>query len=507
MEEASTFKGFHLLYRENMLVAKFSVNYAVIIPTKEIGEPEGALCRTMTIVFRESDQRSQNVRLSDLLSALSYALDLTEGQPAGHCIRSTYIAQAIGRRLGLPNVQLWELYYTVMLKDLGCSSNAARICELYLSDDLVFKQNSKLLGTSLPKVLGFVVSHTGRKSPLRDRLKAILNILKNGGEIVDELIETRCHRGAEIAAALRFPKAVCEGIHALDEHWSGEGRPQRRAGPAIPLYARIALLSQVVDVFHSAAGPQAALHEVKARTGHWFDPHIASVFGEVAAEPAFWDDLQRNDLASRVVGMEPPGSLICVDDDYLDEIAQAFAQVIDSKSSFTSGHSERVAFYADMTARQLGYSEAGCRWLKRAALLHDIGKLGVSNSILDKNGKLDDEEWIAMRSHAELSEKILARVPIFSEMAWIGGAHHEKLDGRGYPRGLKGDEIDERTRIVSVADVFDALTADRPYRAAMSVDKALSIMRAEVGSAFDGRCLAALERAITQIEFGLARAA
>lgn len=459
------------------------------------------------IVATEGGQPSQVVRLSELLGALSYALDLTEGQPAGHCIRATYIAQAIGRRIGLPDLQLWELYYTVMLKDLGCSSNAARICELYLSDDIGFKQDFKTLGTSLPKVLGFVVSHTGRKSPLGERLKAILNILKNGGEIVDELIETRCHRGAEIAAALRFPTAVCEGIRALDEHWSGEGRPEHRSGAAIPLYARIALLSQVADVFHSAAGSQAALAEVEARAGQWFDPHLAAVFAEVAAEPGFWDILRQADLAARVAGMEPPGSLIQVDEDYLDEIAQAFAQVIDSKSPFTSGHSERVAVYAEMTARQLGHSEADCRWLRRAALLHDIGKLGVSNSILDKNGRLDDDEWVAIRAHARLSEEILSRVPIFSEMAWIGGAHHERLDGRGYPRGLKGDQIDERTRIVSVADVFDALTADRPYRAAMPVEKALSIMRAEIGTSFDGRCFAALEEAIDQLDIGLARAA
>ncbi|MER0238890.1 HD-GYP domain-containing protein [Fulvimarina sp. MAC8] len=461
----------------------------------------------MNVVGKDDPQPSQIIRLSDLLGALSFALDLTEGQLAGHCIRATYIAHHIGRRLGLPDLQLWELYYTVMLKDLGCSSNAARICELYLSDDIGFKQDFKTLGTSLPKVLGFVVSHTGRNSPLGERLKAILNILKNGGEIVDELIETRCHRGAEIAAALRFPKAVSEGIHALDEHWNGEGRPEGRAGPAIPLYARIALLSQVADVFHSAAGPKAALAEIADRAGQWFDPHLAGVFAKVAAEPGFWDVLKRDDLADRVSEMEPPSSLIHVDENYLDEIAQAFAKVIDSKSPFTSGHSERVAVYAEMTARQLGHSEADCRWLKRAALLHDIGKLGVSNSILDKNGKLDDEEWVAMRAHAELSESILARVPIFSEMALIGGAHHEKLDGRGYPRGLKAQEINERTRIVSVADVFDALTTDRPYRAAMPVEKALSIMRSEVGTSFDGRCFSALEQAIAQAETGLARAA
>lgn len=197
-----------------------------------------------------------------------------------------------------------------------------------------------------------------------------------------------------------------------------------------------------------------------------------------------------------------PVSPIAVDEDYLDDIARAFAQIIDAKSPFTSGHSERVAVYADMIAAELGFTAERRRWLKRAALLHDIGKLGVSNAILDKNGKLDDAEWQDMRNHAALSETILARVAVFHEMACIGGGHHERLDGKGYPRGLKGDAIVPEIRIVSVADVFDALTADRPYRAAMPLEKALGIMRADVGTAFDPACFAALERALAAIEGG-----
>ena len=159
-----------------------------------------------------------------------------------------------------------------------------------------------------------------------------------------------------------------------------------------------------------------------------------------------------------------------------------------------------MAVYADLVAAEMGYGGDRRRWLRRAALLHDIGKLGVSNSILDKNGKLDDEQWREMRHHATLSETILERVTPFRDMARIGGGHHERLDGKGYPRGLKGDEIEPDTRIVSVADVFDALTADRPYRAAMPVEKALGIMRADVGTAFDPACLAALERALDSLE-------
>ncbi|KQT66163.1 metal-dependent phosphohydrolase [Aureimonas sp. Leaf460] len=447
------------------------------------------------------------MRLAELLGALSHALDITEGQPIGHCVRATWIGVHIGRRMGLPELQLWELYYTIMLKDLGCSSNAARICELYLSDDIGFKRDFKTVNDSLPKVLSFVFSHTGLKAGLTERFKAVLNVLQNGGEIVDDLIQTRCQRGAEIAAMLRFPASVCDAIHGLDEHWNGKGRPDRRAGPAIPLYARIALLSQVVDVFHTAAGREAALAEVRERAGSWFDPAVAAAFEAVAGSDAFWETLSSDGIEDAVVALEPRQGLILIDEDYLDDIARAFAQIIDSKSPFTSGHSERVAVYADMVAAESGYTPERRRWLRRAALLHDIGKLGVSNSILDKNGKLDEEEWKEMRGHATLSESILSRVPVFREMARIGGGHHERLDGKGYPRGLIEAEIEAETMIVSVADVFDALTANRPYRAAMPVETALSIMRKEIGTAFHADFVAALERAIAAIESDLSRAA
>lgn len=446
----------------------------------------------------------QSVRLAELLGALSYALDLTEGQPVGHCLRATWISMQIGRHMRLSQQEMWELYYTVLLKDLGCSSNAARICQLYLSDDIGFKRDFKTMGSSLPKVLGFVLTHTGRRSSLGDRLRSILNIMQNGGDIVNDLIQTRCHRGAEIAATLRFPAAVSSGIHSLDEHWDGQGRPDRIAGESIPVHSRIALISQVADVFHTAAGRDAAAAEIRARSGNWFDPICVECLEAAMAEPGFWETLERDDIADIVFDLAPAQRHVEVDDDYLDDIARAFAQIVDSKSPFTAGHSERVAVYADLVAGEMGYPASRRRWLRRAALLHDIGKLGVSNSILDKNGKLDDEEWVKMRDHSAMSESILSRVPVFKEMARIGGAHHERLDGKGYPRGLKGDEIEQETRIVSVADVFDALTADRPYRAAMPVEQAFGIMRADIGTAFDADCFAALERAISAAEGNLA---
>ena len=141
------------------------------------------------------------------------------------------------------------------------------------------------------------------------------------------------------------------------------------------------------------------------------------------------------------------------------------------RAPYTSGHSERVTLFADLIAEQFGFSEAHRRWLKRAALLHDIGKVGVSNSILDKPGKLNSGEWEAMKLHAVYSETILSRIAAFGALARVAAAHHERLDGKGYPRGLSGDEIALETRIITTADIFDALTAKRPYRSAMPVSK------------------------------------
>jgi HD-GYP domain-containing protein (c-di-GMP phosphodiesterase class II) len=201
-----------------------------------------------------------------------------------------------------------------------------------------------------------VLGHTGLKAPLAERFRSVLSIFRNGQDIAQELIATRCQRGAEIARLLRFPESVAAGIYSLDEHFNGQGRPQGLAGEAIPLYSRIALLAQVVDVFHTAGGRQAALDEVRGRAGGWFDPALVKVFDAVADDDAFWATLAAPDVMSAVLALEPASHVVELDDDYLDDIAAAFGQVVDSKSPYTSGHSARVALYTDMIAEELGLS-------------------------------------------------------------------------------------------------------------------------------------------------------
>ncbi len=441
------------------------------------------------------------MKLSELIGALSHALDITEGQPAGHCVRCCWIGMHIGRAIGLPQDQLWELYYTLLLKDLGCSSNAARICELYLADDLGFKRDFKTVGDSLPQVLSFVLTHTGLKAGLAERFRSVMTILKDGPAIAQDLIATRCQRGAEIARLLRFPDGVAEGIYSLDEHFNGQGKPARLAGEAIPVHARIALLAQVIDVFHTAGGRAAALREARKRAGSWFDPRLVDAFERAACAEEFWATLAAPHIDAAVAALEPGGREVALDDDYLDDIAAAFGQVVDAKSPYTSGHSARVALYTDMIGEALGLPAQRRRWLRRGALLHDVGKLGVSNSVLDKAGALDRDEWEAVRLHAAYTETILGRIGAFAELAAIAGSHHERLDGAGYPRGLRAEDIRLETRIITTADIFDAITAARPYRGAIPVPQALEMMEKTVGTALDPACFAALKQAVARVPF------
>jgi HD-GYP domain-containing protein (c-di-GMP phosphodiesterase class II) len=443
---------------------------------------------------------NSQLRLAELLGALSHALDLTEGQPKGHSMRCCWIGYQIGQCIGMRNTELSDLYYTLLLKDLGCSSTAARVCELYLADDRQFKQDAKLLDGSLPQVLRFVASHTGLNASLAERFRAIVNILRNGGEIARELYEARCHRGAEIAAKMRFSSQVCDGIQNLDEHWDGSGRPEYRAGRDIPGASQIALLSQVADVFFQSQGREAAIAEINNRTGTWFAPDLVEVFNALSDSDEFWQALTSPDLGSLVLSLEPTTEIRHVDADYLDDIATAFAQVIDAKSTFTRGHSERVAVVTDLIAEQIGLPNDKRRWLKRAALLHDIGKVAISNSILDKPGKLTDDEFAKIKTHPVHSFDILSGVSVFADMAATARSHHERLDGKGYPDGLSSAQISLDTRIITTADVFDALTADRPYRKAMPIPLALDIMARDVGTAFDPVCFEALKRALTSAD-------
>ena len=439
--------------------------------------------------------------MSEVLAAMSRALDLTEGQTLGHSVRSCMIGMELGRAMGLSEYQLAELYYALLLKDAGCSSNAARMAALFGSDEQRVKPRMKVVDWDNRWAL---VTETWRNTAIGGTLRSRFNLffgLAREKNVTRELITARCERGADIAARLGFPEGTAAAIRSLDEHWNGNGYPAGLRGDEIPFLSRIVNVAQTVDVFLSAReDAQAADAVLLARRGQWFDPILADAACELIRDDRFRKGLRSPDLEARVVALEPPGFARAVDDDGLDEIARAFADIIDAKSPWTFRHSEKVALYARAIGGQMGFDARALRNIYRAGLLHDIGKLGVSSRILDKNGKLTTSERAEVEHHPVHTWEILRRVSAFEEFAMQAATHHEKLDGSGYPWGRMADDLDVPARVLAVADVFEAATADRPYRAGVTVSEALQILNSQSGLWLDPDAIDALAACVEETE-------
>ena len=296
-----------------------------------------------------------------------------------------------------------------------------------------------------------------------------------------------------ISRALDFPEATGQAILALDEHWDGGGHPRGLRHEQIPLLGRILCLAQTVEVFNRQRGMDAALAVAKERRGTWFDPDLVDVLLSLRGDTAFWSLLRCEAADEAAQVFEPPDRLLTADEDHLDRIADGFSQVIDAKSNWTYRHSARVADIAAGLMVTLGHPPAAVRYVRRAGLVHDIGKLGVSNTILDKPAKLDPAELAEMRRHPFYTQQILSRVDGFRDMADLAASHHEKLDGTGYHRGLKGDQLSQSARVLLVADMYEALSAKRPYRADLTPDAVLAILRKDVPRAICPTVFEALE--------------
>jgi len=434
--------------------------------------------------------------LSEVLGALSYALDITEGEPPGHAVRTLAIGMRIAEQLALGDDVRSALFYALLLKDAGCSANASRLSSLFQADDQPAKAAMKRVDWSRSGALALYTWRTIEPggSPLAKVRR--MHAITQEEEVTRETIGTRCERGAEIARMLELPEPTQDAIRSLDEHWDGSGHPLGLRGEAIPLLGRILCLAQSVEVFARTMGARGAYGMAIKRRGRWFDPALVDAMLGFRDDAAFWGPLEDPRAIPPVAGWEPRDRVLRADHDQLDRVAEAFARVIDAKSPYTASHSAGVATYAFAIGGAMGMDPEQQRDLRRAGMLHDIGKLAISSRILDKPGRLTEEEFAAMREHTRFTLQILERVHCFRHLAGIAASHHERLDGSGYHRGLAAFDLPRPARILAVADVFDALTADRPYRAAMPVEQALGIVREQAGTALCPAAVAGLEASL-----------
>ncbi|UGS37512.1 HD-GYP domain-containing protein [Capillimicrobium parvum] len=428
------------------------------------------------------------IRLSQVVSALSHSLDITEGQPPGHATRCCLIGMRLGEAVGLPDADRSALFYALLLKDAGCSTTASRVAALFDHDDQAVKVDLKATDLRRPtEAVRYALRNSAPSRGPLARARTFLHVALRGSR--REMTAARCERGAEIARMIGLGEDTAQAILHLDEHWDGSGEPMGVAGDRIPMLGRILCLAQSAEIAAQGGGAAAACAFARRRSATWFDPQLVDVLCRLEHDEPFWRHVASGDVG----GLEPVDRAEVADDRRLDRVSEAFAQVIDAKSPYTLRHSQGVAEIAVGIGKVLELGEADRRDLRRAGLLHDLGKLGISSRVLDKPGPLTPTEWAAVRRHPETTLNILRRIPALHHVAEVAAAHHERIDGRGYHRGLPGERLGVQARILAVADVAEALSSDRPYRSRLGPHEVLTIMRVEAGTHFCPATFAALE--------------
>jgi putative nucleotidyltransferase with HDIG domain len=434
------------------------------------------------------------IRLSEIIAAMSVALDITQGHPQGHCMRTALIGMRLADELLLPTADRSALFYALLLKDLGCSSNAAKMTYLFGADDHLLKRDLRLIDwTKAADSLRYLWRNSAAGGSVLEKLLKMAAVARKGPEAARKISEVRCERGADIARMLRLPETTARAIHELDEHFDGRGHPRGLNGEEISILARVCGLAQTAEVFFMTYGLEAAMDVARQRRGQWFDPQLVDALLACRHDAQFWQRLFSEDLSAEVSRFEPEDAVLTADEECIDRVAEAFARVVDAKSPWTFQHSTRVAEITVGIAQQFGCGADLERDLHRAALLHDVGKLGVSNMILDKPSRPTVEELVQIRKHPDFSQQILEKVAAFQQLADVASAHHERIDGRGYHRRLEGTRLPWAARVLAVADMYEAMSARRPYRDAMSWSQIREILSRDAGAGVDPECLRALE--------------
>src|ERR1700722_6906809 len=293
----------------------------------------------------ERDDAASSIRLSDIISALSYALDLTEGQPMGHSVRACMIGMRIAQQIGMTADEQADLYYALLLKDAGCSRNASRLFHILNADDIRAKGDLKTKDWTRVgwESLHYALTHVATGMPFLQRIQRLFQVAATQQQDSCTLVKIRCERGAYISKQLGFSESISAGIYNLDEHWNGRGYPDGLREDQIPLFSRIANLSQTLDVFLHAHGPEAAVEAVQKRSGRWFDPDLVKAAVSLANSGELWKGLNEEGLVQKVAALEPEHRQVAANEDSVDRICTGFAEIIDAKSPFTYRHSNGVA--------------------------------------------------------------------------------------------------------------------------------------------------------------------
>jgi HD-GYP domain-containing protein (c-di-GMP phosphodiesterase class II) len=432
------------------------------------------------------------VRLAELLALISLGTDLGMGAPMEHVMRQSLIALRLAERLGLDEATRGVVYYVGLLGWVGCHVDAYEQAK-WFGDDLALKSDVRRVDLAGVAARAFVVSHVGAGRGLAARARLGVRFVGEGRRDADEMIENHWLATNELATGLGLGPDVRDGLYQTFERWDGKGVPAKAKGEEILVVARLVTLADVVEVYHRSGGVDAAVTVARERSGTQFDPELVDLF--CAEAPALFREIDSVTTWPAVIEAEPALEIVLTDQG-LESALEAIADFTDLKSPWTIGHSRGVGDLALAATTNYGLSDADATLVRRAALVHDLGRLGVSNAIWDKPGPLTPAELERVRLHPYLTERMLASSPALAPLGAIAVQHHERLDGSGYPRGLSGDALTPAGRILAAADGYHAMTEPRPHRGARAPEEAAAELRAGVRRAlFDGDAVDAVLRA------------
>ena len=414
--------------------------------------------------------------MAEVLGALSLMTDLGSGVPFEKGLRTCVAASALAEALALERADNHAVYFAALLRSLGCTAHASVFAEMF-DDDVAIQRELKTRDVGDPGMFSAQAERfaTWAGNERAQNLSArFATVLPAQGA---ELGRGACEVSAALGARLELPEGAIAALDEVYERYDGHGFPAGHAGDDLTIAVRVVHVAEQAVMAHYDGGPQAAVHEVARRAGGHLDPDICASFA--ANVESILGALEAPDMLAAAIASEPAPPITAPAGN-LDRVCSAFASFADLKGRFLLGHSEHVARLADRAAALLGYDDVVRARLRAAALLLDIGRVGVSSAVWDRPSQLGPVEWERVRLHSYWTERMLMRCPALERLGPLAAAHHERLDGSGYHRAARGSELSSGGRLLAAADVLAAMTEARPYRAAHSRSDAARALQDEV---------------------------
>jgi HD-GYP domain-containing protein (c-di-GMP phosphodiesterase class II) len=415
------------------------------------------------------------VRLAELLCPLAAAADAGAALPPETAQRTALIALGLGRALGFTPAARSDLLYAGLVRHLGCSATAHEETRL-MGDEQELRASFNPVDAASPlqMLAGARRGFARGQSRLR-RARTVAAFMVRAPSAVPRIFAARCEVSGMLGRRLGLGEAAVRALDEAYERFDGKGQPKGRRGVSLSPLTGVLAVAEWVAMFVPLPGGEAlALDTLKRRAGGQFDPQVVRALGDALheiLEPA------RRDAPQEALLEAEPLPFRTVDDPRA--VAQVLADFVDLKSTFTLGHSRRVASLARAAARALGLPAAEVEAVELAGWLHDLGRVSVSNAIWDKPGPLDAGEWHKVRAHPQFTERVLRAAAPFAAVGRLAAADHERMDGGGYPRGVAPTGA---ARILAAADLVQALLEARPHRPAYTPARVATIAAEEVAA-------------------------